>query len=119
MSLINICYRAALKSARYHGWRYSGGIDLQHPGKPQTYLWEHNTYKDSGLSGLAIEKRFVSTEGIVPDEVKRKDIHTALFTLKSYLINNQYDEDRIDKLFEAVREINKIDDWNSYLDSDF
>ena len=33
MSFINICYRAALKSARYHGWCYSGGINLQHSGK--------------------------------------------------------------------------------------
>ena len=107
MSFINICYRAALKSARYHGWRYSGGIDLQHPGKRQTYLWEHGVYE------------CVSTEGVVPDNVLRKDIHTVLFTLKTNLIKNELDDDYLDDLLTAVREINQIDEWKSYLDDDF
>lgn len=107
MSLINICYRAILKSARYHGWRYSGGIDLNNSEKRQTYLWTHDTYQE------------VSTEGVVPDGVLRKDIHTILFTLKTNLIKNKLDEDRLDDVFTAVREIQHLDEWTSYLDDDF
>ena len=80
---------------------------MQHHGKPQTYLWQRDVYEH------------VSTEGVVPVHVLRKDIHTALFTLKTNLIKNELDDDYLDDLLTAVREINQIDKWKSYLDDDF
>ena len=44
MSLVTVCYRAILKSARYHGWYYPCGIHVHKDADDvdvDTYLWKH------------------------------------------------------------------------------
>ena len=105
MSLVTVCYRAILRSARYHGWYYSGGIHIQKKNELDTYLWKHNDD----------HYELFHTWGPNPSGVFRTDIHSILYTLKKKLGENPLDDDSLDDLITTVREINDLDNWESYL----
>ena len=108
MSLVTVCYRAILKSARYHGWYYPCGIHVHKDEDDvdlDTYLWKH---KDEHFE-------LFHTWGPLPNGVFRSDIHSILYTLKRNLKTNPLEDEYVDDLLATVREINELENWESYL----
>ena len=100
MSLVVVCYRAILQSARNYGWKYSGGIHLEDTDSPiRTYKWFHWIYEP------------ITTRSAVPDDVIKPDMHTILHTVKYAIQQNPFDEG-IDELLLAVKEIDNLK-WTS------
>ena len=108
MSLITVCYRAILRSARSQGWYYPCGIHVHKDEDDvdlDTYLWKHNRDK----------YEIFHTWGPLPNGVFRSDIHSVLYTLKRNLKTNPLEDEYVDDLLATVREINDLDNWESYL----
>ena len=107
MSFISICYRVVLKTARYYGWQYKGGIHITDKkiNSRDTYLWKHKygTYEE------------FETYGHIPNGVKQGEIHSILYTLKNNLQMNPLEDDYIDDLIATVREVNNLNEWDVYL----
>ena len=111
MSLVTVCYRAILKNVRSAGWNYRGGIDVTYKHKnmnKMAYLWIDNNEDDAYNS--------IQTYGYVPSDIKRKDLHTLLYTTKCFILQYDVSENALNDLLTAVKETSDIDNnWTSDL----
>lgn len=111
MSLVTVCYRAILKNVRSAGWNYRGGIDVTYKHQnmnKMTYLWIDNNEDDAYNS--------IQTHGYVPSDIKRKDLHTLLYTTKCFILQYDASETALNDLITAVKETSDIDNnWTSDL----